>query len=87
MKGGGGEILRMFVFVKRSCSAPACLGLDQSNSVETTMATRTERFNRKPAEKAEERNEEFPVEPEEVIKFAPEEEAVSARGRRLEGNG
>lgn len=80
MKGGGGEIFEDVGVVKRSDSAPVCLGLDQANSAATTMATRTERFNRKPAEKREEKKEEIPAEPEEVIKFAPEEEAVSARG-------
>jgi hypothetical protein len=38
------------------------------------MATRTEKFNRKPVEKEKITS----TEPEEVIRFAPEEEAVSA---------
>jgi hypothetical protein len=36
------------------------------------MSTRTERFQRKPKEKEEE----TPEEPEEVIRFPPEKEAV-----------
>jgi len=40
------------------------------------MTTRTDRFQRKPGDKKE--NVPLPDEPEEVIRFSPEEEAVCA---------
>jgi hypothetical protein len=47
----------------------------------TSMTTRTERFQRKPRESPDKRDE-VVEEPEPVIRFSPEEEAVSASRRK-----
>ena len=42
------------------------------------MTSRTERFQRKPRD-SQTKNDEAPEEPEELVRFSPEEEAVSLR--------
>jgi len=49
----------------------------KSNSTSPNMTSRSERFQRKPRDKADE----IPEQPEELIRFSPEQEAVQAHPR------